>query len=62
MTKESELLHEVLTHLEAQGGRDLPLAIKVREHLEPTKVEPKVEPKIEPPKQTNQQLKSQITS
>jgi hypothetical protein len=49
-TKENELLKEVLTHLETQGGRDLPLTIKVREHLEPTKVEPKAEHKSEPPR------------
>jgi hypothetical protein len=48
MTKESELLREVLTHLEAQGGRDLPLAMKIREHLEPTKEPPKVGPQTPP--------------
>jgi hypothetical protein len=54
-TKESELhggdslLREVLTHLETQGGRDLPLAIKIREHLEPAKEPPKTGPQTKSP-------------
>jgi hypothetical protein len=47
-TKENELLREVLTHLEAQGGRDLPLAIKIRERLEPTKTGPQTPLKSPP--------------